>query len=209
MSYDSDTPIPKWLIKGKKLEFPNKTLVTFAGQKDHLIIITEKGSNLHATFVIKPSGYQFHSTEIINDQKKREDFFDINKDVIIDLVKHWMATNSHLIKMMDTKMWIKTNENVLDMNSMDFINVKRRAGFFDIEPESVKTYRLSKDHIVSKLFMGFTYDDLGYCKGMIIPYRKTKKMIIVERKFMDLIMDTAIGIDYFMKSFGEKFNTSK
>lgn len=62
---------------------------------------------------------------------------------------------------------------------------------------------------VSKLFTGFTYDNLGYCKGMIIPYRKQKKMIMVERKFMDLTMGTAIGIDYFMKSFGEKFNSPK
>ena len=208
MSYNSDTPIPTWLIKGKKLEYPNGTIVTFAGQKDHLIIVTEKGSDLHATFVIKPSEYQLHATEVIDGHKKREDFFQVNKDVIIDLVKHWMKTNPRLIKMTDTKTWIKTKDNVLDLNSPIYINVKRRNVLFDIEPESVVEYRLPKDYVISKLFMGLIYDDLGNCKGMIIPYRKQKKMIMVERKFMDLIMDTAIGIDYLLNSLSEKFSTS-
>ena len=80
-------PIPKWLVKGKKLKLPNGHIVKFAGETDNLIIVTKEHENIHRTFVIRDDEYEFHTKETIKGKKDDyRTFFKFHKDFIVDMI---------------------------------------------------------------------------------------------------------------------------
>lgn len=195
---------PKWLVKRKKLKMPSGNVVTFGGEKDDLIIVTKEGSKVHATFTLRPDEFLLEKTERSKNYEHSREYFRLDKNLIMDLTNHWMKKNSHQIIIVETKSWLSRKEMVVDINDEKFPETIELQDLYNVKPETLKKFALSKERVIRlKFSMGAFYDSNGNCQGLLIPFKKQNKLIIVERKFLDLILDTALGIDWLKRSLNE------
>jgi len=191
-------PIPKWLIKNKKLEFPDGTVVIFGGVKDNKIIVTKKGEKVHGTFVISDTEYDFHTTESINGKMDHRSFFKIHKDFILGVIEANMISNKHLIEKQEVKSWITSKNFAIDIHNPKYSEIPRTDFFWDIEPEYLPKVAMDKKTLLRcKFEMAVAHKPDGTCIGLIMPKQEFGTFIVVTKDFLELIFDACIGIAWF------------
>lgn len=207
---NNDVPIPNWLVKGNSVHFPNGNMVTFKGKRDadFYIIFKDKEDKFHVNFTITKGKYGLHT----KDEKTGERTFllDIYSDVIIDLVNHWKKLKPHWVNDFPATLWENKEDAVIDVNTTDVPNLKWKNGIYDIEPEDVMPYSLSKNEIIElKFSQGLIYSKLGICKGMLMPHKKSKKLIRIDRALTEIVFNTAIGIDVLKQEVMDEYSHYK
>lgn len=187
----------------KAIEMPSGVIITFGGVDDHKIMITKKGSKMHATFTIGINEYDFHATERRKGLEDHVNFFKINKDFFTDMIKQNLDNAE--VSNEGTKGWItKKDKYILDIDSQNYALIERRQeDFWDVFPEVLPKHAISPVHISRlKFSMGAIYNSDGRCQGLMIPAHHSKyELWIVPREFLDLILDGCIGTAY-VKGYG-------
>ena len=196
MTYNKENPINKWIVKGNSVHFTNGNMVTFAGKhdNDYYVIMKDESDSFHVNFTINENTYGLHT----KDEKTGERKFLLNvySDVIVDLVRHWQKLKPEWVKDFSANLWKKYEEFVIDVNTNNVPNIRWSDGIYDIEPEDVVHNALPHDEIINlKFSQGLVYNELGICKGMLMPNKKSKKLIRIDRSLTDIVFNTAIGID--------------
>ena len=130
--------------------------------------------------------------------------------MIVDLVSHWKKLKPHWVKEFPAKLWESHNEFVIDVNTSDVPSLRWKEGVYDIEPEDVQKHALSKNQIIGlKFSQGLIYSELGICKGMLMPHKKSKKLIRIDRNLTDMVFNTAIGIDVLKQQIRNEYDKYK
>lgn len=64
-----------------------------------------------------------------------------------------------------------------------------------MDPNDAKHNAIPKDKISKMKFkMGLALDNYGRCHGMLCAQRKHKRFIFVERRLLEIIMNTCVGM---------------
>lgn len=198
-------PIPRWLVKGKKLKLSDGTLIIFDGKKDNLIIATEEGSKTHVTFVIKADQYGLHTTTRAKNVEYKKDLFKVDSSVLADLSVHWMKKKPQFVKVIREQFWFEHDEVVLDADSQHMSKI-RRFDMYDVDPIDLIEYGWNQSQVLKMNFrVGFRYDHFGRCVGMIIPFKKKNRLILANRELLEKIINTAIGLDWLKESLEKEF----
>lgn len=192
-------PIPKWLVKGKKLKLLNGNIVTFGGETDNLIIVTKEHEAIHGTFVIRDDEYEFHTKETIKGKKDDyRTFFKFHKDFIVDMINVNMKSNPHLIEQQPVNSWITSKNYAIDIHNSVYPEIPRTDFFWDIEPELLPKIAMPKKKILRCMFeMAIAHKPDGTCIGLIMPKQEFGKFIVVTKQFLELVLDACIGIAWF------------
>lgn len=205
-----EVPIPKWLVKGKKIELPDGNIVTFAGEnpQDYCIIVKDKNDKIHANFVLKPDEYEFH----LKNEKTRDktSLFETYASVIMDMTNHWRKEKPEFIKVFPVKHWKNHDELVVDVDSTEAPLMKWREGVYDIDPEIIPNTLVSKDRVLKlKFSAGVLFDNYGHCKGMLMPVRKQNKLLLIKKPLFEKILNTVIGMDWMVNAVKEEYEIMK
>lgn len=205
-----EVPIPKWLVKGKKIELPDGNIVTFAGKNpnDYCIIVKDKNDKIHANFVLKPDEYEFHLKNEKTDDKKS--MFETYASVITDITNYWKKEKPEFIKVFPAKNWKNHVELVVDVNSTQVPLMRWREGIYDVDPETLPSNLISKDKVINlKFSAGMLFDNYGNCQGMLMPVRKQKKLLLIKKPLFEKILNTVIGIDWMVDAVKEEYEKLK
>ena len=198
MKNNDPLPIPKWLVKGKKLKLPNGNVVTFGGVNDNKIIVTKEGEKIHGTFVIRDDEYDFHTKETINGKVDYRSFFKIHKDFILGVVEANMTNNKHLIEKQEIKSWITSHDFAIDIHDPRYPEIPRTDFFWDIDPTLLPKIAMDKKVLLRcKFEMAVAHKPDGTCIGLILPKREFGTFIVVTKDFLELVLDACIGIAWF------------
>ncbi len=192
-------PVPKWLVKGKKLKLPNGNVVAFGGVNDNKIIVTKEGESIHGTFVISDDEYEFHTKETFKGKKDDyRTFFKFHKDFLVDMINVNMKANKHLIDHQPVNSWITSKNYAIDIHDPRYPEIPRTDFFWDIEPELLPKVAMPKKKILRCLFeMAVAHEPDGTCIGIIMPKQAFGEFIIVTKDFLELVLDACISIAWF------------
>lgn len=202
--------IPTWIEKGKTAELLDGNIVTFAGKnpRDYCIIVKDKNEKIHVNFTIKPDEYEFHIKNEVTGEK--HSLFEVYSSVIEDLVKYWMKEKSEFIKIFSSKKWRSHNEFVVDINSAEIPAFRFREGIYNLHPDELLSHTIVKKNIIRLRFsMGVIFDKKGNCLGMLMPIRKAKMLVWIQKPLFMKILDTVIGIDFLRISIKEEYDKMK
>jgi len=198
MKYIDSLPIPKWLVKGKKLKLSNGNIVVFGGVKDNKIIVTKEGEKIHGTFVISDDEYDFHTKETLNGKVNYRSFFKIHKDFILGIIESNLKNNEHLIESQEVKSWITSKNFAIDIHNPQYPEIPRTDFFWDIEPKLLPTVAMDKKILLRcKFKIAVAHKPDGTCIGLIMPKQEFGTFIVVTKDFLELVLDACIGIAWF------------
>jgi len=203
---NKSNPIPQWVVKGNSVHFRNGNMVKFAGKRsnDFYLIMKDESDSFHVNFTINDNTYGLHT----KDEKTSERKFLLNvySDVIVDLVRYWQKRKPEWVKEFPSIFYKRHDEYVIDVNTNQVPNLRWQKGICDIEPEDVIPNALSKDKIINlKFSQGLIYTQLGVCKGMLMPHKKSKKLIQIDRALTDMVLNSAIGINALKESIKKEY----
>lgn len=205
-----EVPIPKWLVKGKKIELPDGNFVTFTGEnpRDYCIIVKDKNDKIHANFVLKPDEYEFHlKNEKTSDKKS---MFETYASVIIDMTNHWSKEKPEFIKIFPAKNWENHDELVVDVNSTQVPLMRWREGIYDVDPETLPGNIVPKNKVIDlKFSAGMLFDKYGNCKGMLMAIRKQKKLLLIKKPLLEKVLNTVIGMECMVTAVKEEYEKMK
>ncbi len=198
MKNSNPLPIPKWLVKGKKLKLPNGNVVTFGGIDDNKIIVTKEGEKIHGTFVIRDDEYDFHTKETVKGKVDYRSFFKIHKEFILGVVEANMISNKHLIEKQEIKSWITSHDFAIDIHDPRYPEIPRTDFFWDIDPLFLPKIAMDKKMLLRcKFEMAVAHKPDGTCIGLIMPKQQYGTFILVTKNFLELVFDACIGIAWF------------
>lgn len=194
-NYDTRIPIPSWLIKGRRIDLPDGSMVEFTGKNDddYCMIFKDKGDDFHVNFTIKPDLFELHTkdeeTEMRNYHLKRY------SAVIVDLVYHWSKKRPELVKPFSVKYWTH-QEHVIDINSSPIPELNWTGGIYDLDPKLLPKYELSEEQVRKLHFsIGLLFNNHGMCNGMLLAHKKSRQLIRVDKTLLFTIFNTAVGLD--------------
>lgn len=207
---DRPIPIPRWLVKGKTVELPDGNIVTFAGEnpRDYCIIVKDKNEKVHANFVIKPDEFELHTKNEVTEE--RSSLFELYYSVIIDLTKYWSDKRREFINIFPSKYWKNHDELVVEVNSSEIPAFRWREGVYNVEPEELVDHIIPKSSVIKlKFSIGVLFDKSGNSLGMLMPVRKTKRLLLIKKPLFEIIMNTVIGMNWLRKSLKEDHEKMK
>lgn len=198
------TIIPKWATTKIKQKLPDGNIVAITGQNrdDVCIIVKDPNDNTHATFVIKPDTYELHFTH--EPSKKRKSEFELYSVVVSQLTEYWMKKQPNWIHTFSAKGWNK-NYYIVNINPTELPTFRLQG--YDMNPNDAKHNAIPKDKISRMKFKnGLAFDNHGRCQGMLCAQRKYKRLIFVERRLLENIVDTCIGMSDMIDRLTDDYN---
>lgn len=208
MDNNKSNPIPQWVVKGNAVHFSNGNMVKFAGKRDNdfYLIMKDESDSFHVNFTINDNTYGLHTKNEKTGERKF--LLNVYSDVIMDLVKHWQKLRPDWVNDFPATLWKHHEECVIDINTNDVPNFRWHEGVYDIEPEDVIPNALTQNKIINlKFSQGLIYNELGVCKGMLMPHKKSKKLVKIDRSLTDMVFNTAIGIDTLKEKIKKEYRT--
>lgn len=199
---NKSNPIPQWVVKGNKCLLPDGNMVIFTGKNDDdfCILVKDPNDKFHLNFTIKQDKYVLQTKD--EQTGKHVSLLDLYSEAIIDLCNYWGKKRSNSVHVLPHKNWQKRIEQVIDINSTNNMPALRwQEGDYDINPEDVQKYSMLKDDVINLRFTaGLIFNDLGECLGMLMPHKKSKNLVQIDRSLLFTIFNTLIGMDKLKQS---------